>query len=298
MLFAIRDDDLNYYYKPDDIERWYDGIWNKCPISMSVIPFIKGNWPNRVAEAEKKGPGKMSLEEIKEIVSDDAIYPIGKNKELVEYITGKLTQNKVYLTIHAIHHRNEDEIIPQYNNNYGLGAEFFTERDLTKQLSEAISYIEKLFNQKITVFTPPQNLYNLRGMNAVKNNNLNVCGDLPAIRNYETVRMLGVRGYISRFIYRLFNKNQAFPFVLKGKKIKLVSHIRLQPGSNIQKIFRDIDYIHNKNGICVISTHSYGFDYKMKESNDTMGETLKKILYFVTQKKNVEFVSLGDIFKK
>ena len=64
MLFAIRDDDLNYFYNPNDIERWYHGIWDKCPISMSVVPFIKGNWPKLVAEAEKNLIIKYKLTKI------------------------------------------------------------------------------------------------------------------------------------------------------------------------------------------------------------------------------------------
>ena len=134
-------------------------------------------------------------------------------------------------------------------------------------------------------------------MNAVINNNLDVCGDFPSIRNYESVRILGMRGFLSRIIYRLLNKNQVFPFVLNGRKIKLVSHVRLQPGSYIQNIFRDIDYIHKKNGVCVISTHSYGFNYKMEKYNKTMGKTLREIIDYTESLGKVKFVNIGEIFE-
>jgi hypothetical protein len=45
MKFAIRDDDLNYFFNPEVIENNYRDIWDICSISMSVVPFIKGNRP-------------------------------------------------------------------------------------------------------------------------------------------------------------------------------------------------------------------------------------------------------------
>jgi hypothetical protein len=39
-------------------------------------------------------------------------------QELVSYIKNKIDENKVYLTIHAIHHRNEDKKLPEFENNF------------------------------------------------------------------------------------------------------------------------------------------------------------------------------------
>lgn len=38
---AIRDDDTNYFTQPEDLVKVYGKVWNKCPISLSVIPFQK-----------------------------------------------------------------------------------------------------------------------------------------------------------------------------------------------------------------------------------------------------------------
>ena len=297
MFFAIRDDDLNYFYNSKEIEKNYNGIWETCPISMSVVPFIKGDWPKQVAALEQRGPGKMSCEEIKKILSDNTIYPIGDNKGLVDFIRGKVTQKKVYLTIHGIHHRNEDKNIPQFDYNYGIGAEFFTTRDLTKNLADGIKYLETIFDTKISVFTPPQNLYNLSGIYAVINNNLSICGDFPAIKKWDSFKILGFKGYFNWFKHKISDRHCPYPYTLDGNNVKFINHIRLQPGSSIENIKKDITFIHKKNGVCVVSTHSYGFNYKMEKYNKTMGKTLREIIDYTESLGKVKFVNIGEIFE-
>ena len=142
MKFALRDDALNFFYSPEDIQKNYKDIWDICPVSMSVVPFIKGDWPNLVKENEIRGPGIMEPDLIESIINDNEIHPLDANNELVDFVKEKIIEKKIYLTIHGIHHRNEDPEIPQLTTNFGIGAEFYTCRDLTEPLHEAILYIE------------------------------------------------------------------------------------------------------------------------------------------------------------
>lgn len=297
MKFAIRDDDLNYFYNGPQIDDWYKEIWNICPVSMSIIPFVMGNWKRNVTDAERRGPGKMFENELSEIKRDNTVYPIGDNIELVEFINEKIIEKKVYVTIHAIHHRNQDDITPQFDNNHGIGAEFYTERDLTIPLRRSIEYLQSLFKQKIEVFTPPQNLINNRGLIAVMNNKLSICGDFPSIKSLTTFRHFGYVNFWKYLIFKLKNRRCLYPFLIKNKDYKIISHQRLQPGSDIGKIYSELERAYSYNGIFVLSTHSYGFDLSMKDSDKSMKNVLLEIIEYAKKKDNIDFVSLGKIFE-
>jgi len=297
MKFVLRDDDLNYFYKPEDIENNFKNIWDICPVSMSVIPFVKGNWPLITQELENRGPGYIDDELIKKIKEDNTIYPIGDNLRLVDFVAKKIEEGKIYLTLHAIHHRNEDEIIPQIGSNFGIGAEFFTTRDLTKQVKEAKVYLEKIFQQKINVFTPPQNLLSPIGMQSIINNDLAICGDYPSLKRLSSVKLIGLYNYLKVVYYKLLNDMNQYPHPIINEQFKFVSHFRLQPGTNLNKLYASFDEVYKQNGVFVLSTHSYGFDYKMKESKKNMRNELLTFFEYVKNKENVEFINLNKVFR-
>ena len=299
MKFAIRDDDLNYFYTPKFIEENIKNIWNICPISMSAVPFIKGNWLENTKILEDLGPSNVSKDIIKKIQDDNQIYDVADNQELVSYIKNKIDEKKIYLTIHAIHHRNEDDILPEVRNNFSIGAEFYTDRDLTYDLKGAVEHLEETFGQKITVFTPPQNLYSKKGFEAIINNKLNMCAYLPSIKDIlNSISMIGLGNYLKWFKFKLENRGRRtpYPYVLKTSKTQIIDHRSLQPGTNIEELYKDFEYVYSKGGNFVLSTHSYGFNHKMQGSDKTMGEVLKEFLLYVQKKDNIEFVSINNLF--
>ena len=300
MKFAIRDDDLNFFFNPNDIEKNIKNIWDICPISMSAVPFIKGNWIKNTKILEDKGPTNITDEIVQKIKKDNEIFDIANNKELVKYIKQKLKEKKIYLTIHAIHHRNEDKILPKLKKNFSIGAEFYTCTDLTNELLIAIKHLENTFDQKIKIFTPPQNIYNKKGFKAILNNGLNMCSYLPSLKNVLLcINIFGLNNYMKYAKYRLFNLGLTapYPYLIKSKKIKIMDHKSLQPGTCLIELYKDFEFVYSKGGNFVLSTHSYAFNYKMNGIDKTMGEVLREFLLFVKSKKNVEFVSLDKIME-
>lgn len=299
MRFAIRDDDLNYFYAPKFIEENIKDIWDICPISMSAVPFIKGNWLENTKILENLGPNNVSKDIIKKIQDDNTIYNIADNQELVSFIKQKINEEKIYLTIHAIHHRNEDDKLPEVGNNFPIGAEFYTNRDLTNDLNNAVEYLEKTFSQKITVFTPPQNLYSKKGFEAIVNNNLNICAYPLQLKKdlSKYVLMYGLFNTFKLVFHKKIYKTIPYPKMISTDKICIIDHRSLQPGSNVEKLYKDFDFVYSKGGDFVLSTHSYGFNHKMQGSDKTMGEVLKEFLLYVQKKENVEFVRLNKIFE-
>jgi hypothetical protein len=299
MKFAIRDDDLNYFYTPKFIEENIKDIWDICPISMSAVPFIKGNWLENTKTLEDLGPNNVSKDIIKKIQDDNQIYDIADNQELVSYLKNKIDEKKVYLTIHAIHHRNEDEKLPEIGNNFPIGAEFYTNRNLTDNLKSAIEHLEKTFAQKIAVFTPPQNIYSQDGFEAVVSNQLNVCGYPIQLKKdlKSYCSMYGLLNCIKLVLHKKFYKTKPYPYLINLKTISIMDHRSLQPGTNLDELYKDFEYVYSKGGNFVLSTHSYGFNYKMQGSDKTMGEVLKEFLLYAQKKDNVEFVAMDKIFE-
>ena len=97
-------------------------------------------------------------------------------------------------------------------------------------------------------------------------------------------------------IYYKKYKHHRYPYVIKHK-VNFIDHTRLQPGKNIEQIKQEFDYVRSKNGIFVLSTHCYGFDYKMEHYDMTMKEALMDILKYSQKFDNVEYTTLYELFK-
>ena len=301
MKFALRDDDLNYFFSPTMIENNIDDIWDICPVSMSVIPFVIGNWEENIKLLEDSTPGDVSKEIIQRISSDRVIYDIAKNHELVDYIKCKMSEGRVYLTLHGIHHRNSDSVLPEIKNNYSISAEFYTSRDLSDSLMRAKSHVEEIFNQNVEVFTPPQNLYNYIGYRAIERCDMNICAYLPSARKdiNETIRIIGLRNYFNLIYHKLSNRRSLrIPYgkYMSAGRSKIIEHWALQPGTSIAALYADFNKVYSKGGNFVLSTHSCGFKKRMNGSNYLMGDVLREFLMYASKKSNIKFVALNEMF--
>jgi hypothetical protein len=82
-------------------------------------------------------------------------------------------------------------------NNFAIGAEFKTNRDLHLKLTAAVSALNNVFKYKISTFTPPQNTYSIDGAEAVRKAKLNLCAYPPAARSpSEFISLLGYTNYL------------------------------------------------------------------------------------------------------
>lgn len=291
MKFIIRDDDISYHFQPEQLDKWYEGIIDICPISICIPPFIKGNFFEGIYRLDhhiKRG---------REVWLADESYRIGDNKALVDYLKNLIKEGKVSIGLHGIRHRNEEEISKTpMKGNYITGAEFYTQKDYTDYLHEAKTYLEQVLETDINYFTPPQNLISPKGLEAIINNNLSLCTDLVYTRNLrELIHFYGLWNTMLMTYFKKVKRHR-YPFVVK-KKVKFIDHTRLQPGKNIEQIKQEFEFVRKKNGIFVLSTHCYGFDYKMEHYDMTMKEALIDILHYTQQYDDVEYTTLYKLFK-
>ena len=70
-------------------------------------------------------------------------------------------------------------------------------------------------------------------------------------------------------------------------------------GNNqLQSIFDGIDYVHKKDGVFVLTTHSYAFDWEASNNPGlTVKEVIKQVIDYAGNKKNIQFVNLKQIFE-
>lgn len=295
MKFAIRDDDINYFFSPDELDVYFGGVWELCPITAFVIPFVMGQWRENVALLESIGPSNISADVVERILRDCKPYSIADNKPLIAYMKERITDGKLTVGMHGMHHRNLDDQVPDLRKNFAIGAEFYTNRDLTESVRDAKAFLESLFDQSIEVFSPPQNALSDAGLKAVVRNNLSVCAYFPSLRDIKGfAKKFGFNGALKLAVFRaLYKKRSSFyPFPLRLDGGLFFDHVSLQPGTSVEKIKSDIDFSANKGGDFILSTHSYAFNYQMDSYPGTMKEALIEIIHYARERYNPTFTTI------
>jgi hypothetical protein len=153
----IRDDDTSYFTTPDELESAYNGIWEKGPISIAVVPF------------DVKTVGRGDVVKYKQNPSVE--YPIGENKALVASIKQLIKENKLYIMLHGYNHFYK----PIVSDKYPFGIPEFEYRTNTiDYLKKGKDYLEDLFHQEIKWFVPPSNAMNTEAIESCDKLNLNI----------------------------------------------------------------------------------------------------------------------------
>lgn len=294
MRFAIRDDDTNFYTTPQELENCYGDIWKEFPPTLSLISKVKGNWLYWVHQIYKD---KQNTD-WNAWTNDDKVYPIEDNKELISFLKDKVGEKLLDISFHAKHHRNEDPEPPaSRSNNYVLGAEYFTSRDLTKEIMEEVEHLNKILGCNISVFTPPQNLLSELGYQSVLKSGLNLCGGgIPFYKKEKDA--IGLKNISKQLIFKLLHRESDYPKVLSFKNHKEVAyHYPLQPTTRLDTLIYDFEMVRKYNGDFVLSTHYVEFDYPMVyDETITMKRILLDFLDYV-KKYDVEKMTLSQMLK-
>lgn len=259
MKFVLRDDDLNYFSKPADIEKWYADIFAQhIPVGFSTIPFVK---PESDVYTEE------SSFENKE-------YPIHENTELVAYVKH---QSLIEVLQHGTTHETKSGIF-EYAHSVSL--------DEARRGREEL---EKAFNMSVNIFVPPHDWIGRRGVFSVEASHLDIIrGRGAGLRNvilrwqYLVIflRMLGFKSS------NLIKGNvPAYPYVLDFGKHKEACSYRLEDTD----VFEGLAYANEKNGIFVVVTHLHFYTEEKK----------KRLLQLIEKAREygAEFVAPSALFR-
>jgi hypothetical protein len=251
MKFVIRDDDLNYFNKPREIEMWYRDIFNLgIPVGFSVVPFVRVN---------SDAFGVKIEDSCKE-------YSISENKELVNY----LKKNDF---IEIMQHGCTHEI---FNGKF----EYESNIDLFERTKRGKEELEKTFEKEIKIFVPPHDRISNQGILAVEAAGMNIIRGIGS-KNF-LFRPQYFKAIWKMAIHRLKFPNKqkipAYPFVIDFGKHKEAYSNRLNE-DNLEDLIRRLKFCHEVNGNFIVTLHLYTFNKKIQFK--IKNHLVKKYLKFI-----------------
>lgn len=294
MRFSIRDDDTNYFTRSEELVSCYQQVWDICPPSLSIIPFVKGEWRYWQDTFYHKG----SINEWDKWTADCQIHPIGENASLVYFLKELIKAGKIAAMIHGIHHRNEDKNRRAVPNNLIHYAEFYTNLDYSDKLSSAVRYLEDVFATRITTFTPPQNIISRRGYNAIRSNGLNlVGGGLSFLKREKDINWLKELSNVLSF--KLRHRSAYYPHRLDlGSMREYMVHYPLQEVTPLSQLKESFDRMYELDADFVLSTHYHGFPIKHKvHVGRLMSDIFVDFFDYVCGKPGIQFCSVNSLFE-
>jgi len=148
--FAIRDDDINFFTKPKEIEGIYSGVWDTCPISLSITPFQRG-YPEWLFPDCSR--------------DNDEEFPLDLNEELVTFLRDGCARGRLSVLMHG------------YNHDIASGQpEFWAGEGLDEKAKKGKAYLESVLGTRITCFVPPHNALSREGIEAVVDAGMDIVG--------------------------------------------------------------------------------------------------------------------------
>lgn len=265
MFFCIRDDDTNYFTKPEDLERAFNRLWEFGPISISVVPYQKGCRTKGVP-IEYRQSGE--------------VYPIDSNIELINFLRQKLRKGQIEIMLHGYHHEDFDG-----------GPEFFAGKNLIEKVAEGKKYLEYLLDTKIRVFVPPHNTISRTGLRAVIASGLQL-GCLTGIRGSWPI--FSWNSWHNK--WRIQRWGSYYPFIIDmGNHYELQSNA-VTPSSNLQCLKENMKLAAINKGYFCLATHYWEFDTPgCQFSPITVREQLNELLDFANSFYSLNWVTLGSI---
>lgn len=218
MKLIIRDDDCNYFTRPEDLESVYSQIPD-FPVTFAVVPTVtdlNGGCP------ETKG--------------NKTPRSVGDNKELVSYLRKKYNEGKCDIVMHGITHGYK------YDENGTKVPEMIWRNSdslLDSLIRKGKSELESIFEIPIGIFVAPSNRVEVNTIQSIVNNDLHFSG-IVAIKFNRQFNTRSIVNYLKRLFVRA-TTGFAYPGVLNYG-----DHLELNANNHINydylvKLFRYCD---------------------------------------------------------
>lgn len=264
---AIRDDDMNFFTKVEDVKKIYKDF-NNFPISYAVVPYV--------IDVSTKG---TCTDTKGNVVPKD----VADNLELVEWIRCGLKKGTCDILLHGINHNYK------FSSDGVKMAEMLwrdNEPNLECLLRGEKERLSKLFGYPINCFVAPSNKITKYCLNQVAKAGLNFSGIIPMKPNvnYTIKNMINyVRRWVLRFFYKL-----PYPGVLVYDNHKEVNACILQTYDYLVRMF---DFCSKHNYPMVINVH-----YWYLRDNPAELEKLRKFVMEYAIPKGAIPTRLSDLF--
>ena len=256
MKFVIRDDDVNFFSTPSDIEALYGDIFaQNIPVGFSAIPFV----------GEKADVYPWQFPGVKKE------YPIGENAALVEYMK---QHELIEILQHGCTHETIEGIF-EYQKITGL----------YEDTSRGKLHLEETFARPITVFVAPHDQFSNHAIDSIERTGLNI------IRSKGSKNIITRFDYVSVIIKMLLHKIRfafisiysapAYPFTVSFKRHAEAFSQRIEEGYDSLRF--GMEHAKSQNGNFVVVTHLHMMSentkitlYKLLSTAEEMGFTFAR----------------------
>lgn len=252
----IRDDDLSFWTKPEEIDELYKPLFDKkVKISFATIPFA----------VEMFNAGDFNT-----FYQKENPLPISENYQIIEYIKDKIKDNLVEVMLHGYNHlysfkcnnitkiATKENLLPfrEAKQKITFLGEYNYQNfeNLNKKTKIGKEYLEDTFEVKITNFVPPSNQINKDGIKAIYNNKLNLSGFISRKYNREKT-LQGFFTYLDIIKFYLLEKDITYPKIAKYGKHKELAGYALTPTTNLARFEKQLKYCIKNNFPFQIATH-------------------------------------------
>ncbi|MFN8636044.1 MAG: DUF2334 domain-containing protein [Chloroflexota bacterium] len=246
----------------------YGQYWDRIPISLAVVPVHASTRSKGIPAEHWKGARE---------------FPLGENRELVEFLKDSVADGRVSIVLHGYSHKN-----------YPDGYEFEVAPDLEGRLRRGLGYLEALLGVEIGTFVPPHNALSKTGLQAVDKVGLNVLGsfysfrpdkkplDRFALANYVRIsrhRLRTGRGRHQRLIY---------PWPLRYNRHAEFGCQPLVPRTTLDELLTAFEEARRFGGDFCLATHYWEIDDRLAGMLDA----------FIAHadRAGVEWVPADDLF--
>jgi len=242
MKFIIRDDDLNYFSAPEDIERWYRPLFDMgIPVAFSVIPFVV--------------PGKKGLYHGEQ--PEMKPYAFGGNDALAEYVRSNPL-------IEVMQHG--------YNHELGEGFEYRRGADMAGATLEGKRELERAVGREVSLFVPPHDAIDTKGIAAVE------AAGMDIIRGTGSKNIMVRPSYIYAWVRMALHRMRfpkksempAYPYVVDFGRHREAYAVRLND-DNKEFLLKALRYAAKKRGNFIVTNHIF-------TTNETRMENLTVLI--------------------
>ncbi len=269
LRFCIRDDDTNFFTRPEELERVYGRITEGGPVSLAVVPFCRAGTSKAVPERLR---GRWS------------VHPLHENVELVAYLRERLAAGRFEIMLHGYHH---DEL-------HGR-PEFAATDDLHGRVRAGREYLEDLLATRIRVFVPPHNAIGRSGLQAIARERLHlggaagVRGGWPLLSSETWALWWRLRKWRSA-------NGSGVPWILDLGDHREIHGNAVTPLSSLKTNESNLDRAFEVGGVFCAATHYWEIGTASQHPGDpTVGEQLHRLIDRAVSRPGTVWQSVGDI---
>ncbi len=260
LRFAIRDDDLNYYSAPADVEHYYRDVFaGEVPVSMATIPFVKPTsdvYPRDVAP-------------------EDVERPIRDNADLVAYVKG---HPLIEILQHGCTHETVDGVY-----------EFARSAGLFEEASRGRRALEETFGAPVRAFVAPHDALSNHGRRAVEAAGLDIVrGKFQTNLSLRPSELSGTARVLAhRIRERVRGTRFAMPRVVRIGRHREAFAYRLKD-DNLSDLVAGLRHAHEQAGVFVVTNHVHHVTDARRENLLALVEEGRRL--------GARFVPVGALF--